>query len=374
MFEILESEQNKPFKIRGIAMKKNVLSANNKFYSGQLVESVVNKISNIIKKNGSYPITMMADHPTIGTNKTLSTIGKLTNIYLDGDNAIIEAEIANTSLGRDAQELIKGKFVEGLSIRASNGKFRKRYIDGKMVNDVLEMELKGVDLVTNPGVDGARITDIIESDQSDLNNIYISITEEVELKDDSFHIEEEEKSVKLSEATLQDLKNHRHDLYESVKNELKSVFESEFKVGELTESVNTLTTSNKELQESFDALKSEKEVLESELEATKSSLEEVQTELAQIKESEAKAQLEKHIAEKVATLKFAESINQKIKEKLEVLESIEQVDQVFESEVEFLNMVIKESTGVDIKGLGHTDNQDNQVNEEEDFINQVMES
>jgi hypothetical protein len=363
--DILEQEAGKPFKIKGIAMIKNSLSANGKFYSDKLVEGIVSKISGIIESNGSFPLSMMADHPGIVSNQTLSTVGKITAMYLEGDNAIIESEIANTSVGKDVQELIRGKFVEGLSIRASNGKFIERYIGDRLVNDVIEMDLKGVDLVVNPGVHGAKVLDIIESDNT--SNIFISIEENDNPNKDNNKGDPEMK-YDLMEATLELLKSKRPDLFESVKEDLKPVFESEFKLGEITESVNTLTTTNGDLQESVNTLTEDKKILEADLDAVKNSLLESENKLKAIEESEKRAKLDTHISESISKLKFADSVKEKLKEKVSVLESTEEIDSVLESEVSYLEMVIQESTGVNLSSKGHVE-KDIQESEDEKFIN-----
>lgn len=364
---ILEDEQNKPFKIKGIAMIKNSISKNGRHYSGKLVESTVDKIKSVIESKGSYPITMQADHPTGITNQTLSTVGKISAIYLEGDNAIIEAEIANTTLGKDVQELVRGGFVEGLSIRASKAKSVRKNISGQMVNDITEMELKGVDLVTNPGVDGARVIDILESSDS---STFISIIEE-----ETFE-KEEDNEVKLIEASLEDFKSKRPDLYESIKKELESSIKESFKVDELTESVNTLNsdklaleTTIKESEETINNLKESVNDLTTKLEESTNKLNE-------IKESEEKAKRDSHIASKISELKYADSVKSKIKEKLDVLESTEEIDKVLEQEVEYLNMIIKESTGVNVNHKGKTGENGSNSSEvqESEFIKLVMES
>lgn len=368
MFDILEQEANKPFKIKGIAMIKNSLSKNGRYYSDKLVESVVNKVKSVIEANGSYPLTMMADHPNPFTsNKTLSTVGKITDMYLEGDNAVIEAVIANTSVGKDVQELIKGQFVEGLSIRASKGKMKKRNINGKMVNDVMEMELNGVDLVVNPGVDGAKVTDVIESSE---DGVFISIEEEIQ--DIDINEGQEVKTVDLMEAKLADLREKRPDLVESLKQEFKPVFESEFKLDELQESINTLNKEKTELEGKLqESEKSLKEVQESEKDL-KTKLEESENKLKTIEESEKRAKLDAHIAEKIGELKFADSVKDKIKEKLSVLESEEEIDKVLEEEVQYLEAVIKESTGVGISGKGKRgENINENIDDDDEFVKLV---
>jgi hypothetical protein len=374
MFDIIqEALENKAFKFKGIAMIKDSVSGNGRRYGGELVENTVTAIKTILESAGSYPLSVMADHPGMVSNKTLTTVGKITDIYMEGNNAIIEAEIANTSIGKDVQELIRGKFVEGLSIRASKAKMKKVNIDGQIVNDVLEMELMGVDLVTNPGVKGARVLDILESTEH--SGVFISIEEE-EI------VNTEEDKMDYSKITLEELKQHRADLVNVLKDEFKPVIESELKVNELHESVDNLTIEKQGLSESLETLKTEKETLEADLTTAKTSLEEAQTQLKEIKEAEEaavkaaeKAKLDTHIAESIGALKFADSIKAKIKDKISVLESIEEVDAKIAEEVEFLNMVIKESTGVDLTGQGQTGNNGSQdVNEDEEFRRMVMES
>jgi hypothetical protein len=376
MFDILESEQGKPFKIRGIFMKKNSVSSKMFHYSDKLMEATVKKIQESLDNGGSYPINMMADHPSVASNKTLSIIGKITAAYIDGDNAIMEAEIANTSVGKDVQELIRGDFVKGLSIRANNPKIRNVNIGGKMVKDVLEMELRGVDLVPAPGVNGAGITDIIESDDGS-DSIFISI-EESEIEDVT-NVEEE------NTLDLKELKLKHPELIEALKGEFKQLFEDESKVTEL--------------QESFDALTSDKGVLETkltesetangvlttsvtdltaQLEAANLKLTESEAAVAVIQESEAKAKRDSHISDKLAGLKYADSVKSKLKEKVEVLESVEAIDALLESEVAYLDMIIKEST-TKPSGKGRTGDNGKgttkltKLEEEEAFINMVNE-
>lgn len=373
MFDIIqENVDNKSFKFKGIAMIKDSISGNGRRYSGALVESTVQNVKNVIEANGAYPLTVMADHPNgFTSNKTLTTVGKITDMYMEGNNAIIEAEIANTSVGKDVQELIRGKFVEGLSIRASKAKMKKMNIDGRSVNDVLEMELNGVDLVTNPGVKGARVLDILES--AEHSGVFISIAEE-EIVD----IEEEK--MDYSKITLEELKSQRKDLVESLKVEFKPVFESELKVNELQESVDNLTSDKTDLQNKVEESAQAHKELQESFDSQKLELEEAQKQLKEIKEAEEaakiaeeKAKREAHIAEAIAELKFADSVKTKIKEEVSALESVEEIDAKIAEKVEFLNMVIKESTGVDLSGQGHTgENSKNKKNDDQDFIDMVM--
>jgi chromosome segregation ATPase len=201
------------------------------------------------------------------------------------------------------------------------------------VNDVIEMDLKGVDLVVNPGVHGAKVLDIIESDNT--SNVFISIEESINPNKDNNKGDPEMK-YDLMEATLELLKSKRPDLFESVKEDLKPVFESEFKLGEITESVNTLTTTNGDLQESVNTLTEDKKILEADLDAVKNSLLESENKLKAIEESEKRAKLDTHISESISKLKFADSVKEKLKEKVSVLESTEEIDSVLESEVSYL--------------------------------------
>lgn len=375
-FDIIhESDEQKAFKFKGIAMIKNSISGNGRRYSGELVEGIVKTVKDIIESTGSYPLSVMADHPGIADNKTLTTVGKVVDMYMDGDNAIIEAEIANTTFGKDVQELIRGKFVEGLSIRASKAKMKKVNIDGRSVNDVLEMELNGVDLVTNPGVKGAKVLDILESDNS---GVYVSIENEEVIESN------EEDIMDYSKITLEELKAKRSDLIEGLKEEFKPVIESELGVNELTESVNNLETEKtdlevklKESEEKVTELTESVSTKETELGEVTTKLTEAQKELTEIKESEQKAIRDAHIAESISNLKFADSVKEKIKEELSTLESVEEIDTKLAEKVSFLNMVIKESTGIDLSGEGQTGEnggKDSKIAEEEEFRKMVREN
>jgi hypothetical protein len=381
MFDIIQESVNsegviKPFKFKGISMIKNSLSGNGRHYSDKLVEATVKNVKSIIEQNGSYPLTVMADHPGIASNKTLSTVGKITDMYLEGDNAIIEAEIANTSVGKDVQELIRGKFIEGLSIRASKAKMKKMYIGDKMVNDVLEMELNGVDLVTNPGVKGARVLDILESNEN--SGVFVSIEEEEIIEDKTNPYKED--IMDYSKLTLEELKKHRPDVIESLKLEHKPLFESEVGLNELQESVDNLKVEKSELEtklkESENGSKELQESLDTkdkEIKEATEKLEEAQGKLTEIEEAKAKAERDTHIAEAIGKLKFADSVKEKLKAKVEVLESVEAIDAKLAEEVEFLNMVIQESTGIN-PGKGRVGDNGDEIDEDEDFMNMVREA
>jgi hypothetical protein len=150
-------------KIRGTWLKKDSLSLNNRFYPAATVEAAVASAQRRIADGALPPIKMMSSHAAGDADSVYDTVGKLTKVWLDGDDAWYEGEIPNTSAGRDLAALLQGGFHDGVSLYAEGGsaEVAEGEMNGKRVSIVKKMELERLDHTVRPGVKSARNREVV---------------------------------------------------------------------------------------------------------------------------------------------------------------------------------------------------------------------
>lgn len=143
--------------IRGTAIVPGV-SLNRRLYTKELIGKLVNRAQARIA-DGKMPLTMLTHHAAEDDSSRI--VGRITKLRQAEDgSAKFEADIADTSHGRDIAALVTGDdpFLDGVSIRGWwLGDVRDVDHDGETVQTGDDLELDGLDFTKNPGVQGARI-------------------------------------------------------------------------------------------------------------------------------------------------------------------------------------------------------------------------
>jgi hypothetical protein len=146
-------------RIKGVMIAPGV-SKNGRLYSPKALKSAANRLTAKLQA-GDAPITMMTHHAA--GDDSIAIVGRVTKVKLQPDSTIrYEADIADTSAGRDIASLADGKFLEGVSIRgfwASNPRVEE--YNGQSVETADDLEIVGLDFTKNPGVNGARVDSVI---------------------------------------------------------------------------------------------------------------------------------------------------------------------------------------------------------------------
>lgn len=139
-------------KVSGRWAKVNSLSKNNNYYPRETIAKVIEKANKRIENPNAAPITILETHDDANHDSFRSILGKITRVYLDGDIAKYDGEIANTATGRDYVNLIRGGFACGSSLRAEKNSalVEAAQYKGKKVRRVLEFELGGIDCTKRP--------------------------------------------------------------------------------------------------------------------------------------------------------------------------------------------------------------------------------
>ncbi len=135
----------------GVFLKSGIVSRNGYYYP----EEVVKKFVTQINENKDMPITMWTSH--FPPDSILYTVGRVENAWYDEDTktAWFKAKLANTTIGRDVQQLIKGGFVKGVSIRYIPVTYTEdEEMDALVIQDAI---LLGIDFAGMPSVPMARV-------------------------------------------------------------------------------------------------------------------------------------------------------------------------------------------------------------------------
>lgn len=146
----------KPMLIMGKAAKVGV-TANNRFYSKKLWQTVIPKAMEKIKKS---TLLGQVDHPMPeGSSGQLSQIGvKFIQLDLDDNYLTYKAEILDTPSGKTLKQLLAGGVRVGVSTRGF-GQSKEGKIDGQecKIIDEADYDLAAIDFVLDPAVAEAGI-------------------------------------------------------------------------------------------------------------------------------------------------------------------------------------------------------------------------
>ena len=184
--EISESmASSKAAIIRGIFIKPGV-SKNRRMYTRENIGKAVERMKQQLASGDGMPITMATSHGAAFKDDALSTVGRVTKVeQLADGSAAFEAEIANTTQGRDVAALATGKFIKGVSIRGEwmGNLETKQAGDGEEAVTAPDLKILGIDFTHSPGVEGAEIqyAALAESFASDSQYNIIESTEPVEI-------------------------------------------------------------------------------------------------------------------------------------------------------------------------------------------------
>jgi len=147
--------------VSGTAIRPGI-SRNNRLYTPQAIGRMVERANERLAE-GDMPLTTLTHHEA-GDDST-RIVGRITRINQEADgSASYEAEIADTSHGRDILGLVSGDSpaLKGVSIRGAwVGPVRREAGPGGVALEAGDdLELHGLDYTHKPGVPGAGIESV----------------------------------------------------------------------------------------------------------------------------------------------------------------------------------------------------------------------
>lgn len=150
------SEDSKNLFLKGIFMQADIQNRNKRIYPLHEMCQAVASANKMISENGG--IFGEADHPN-SLNINIDRISHvITELYMDGTNAIGKAKILDTPMGKIVKELTKTGVKIGVSSRGT-GQVNE---DGVVEN----FQIVSVDVVVNPSAMGATPSSIYENLQT----------------------------------------------------------------------------------------------------------------------------------------------------------------------------------------------------------------
>src|ERR1035437_4837395 len=150
------------------------VSKNKRLYTRENIGKAVERMNVKLQSGSELPLTMFSSHRQADTDDTLMTIGRLTKVTQEDDGSgTFEADIANTTAGRDMAALVTpvNPYIKGLSIR---GQWMSQPItietDGVQTTTADDLDVFGIDWTGRPGVEGAQITYAALAESVGVNN------------------------------------------------------------------------------------------------------------------------------------------------------------------------------------------------------------
>jgi hypothetical protein len=177
--------------IRGTLLKPGV-SKNKRLYTAENIKTAAEFAKSDMAAGKT--LNMYTTHDAAAKDDPMALVGKFTKIWQETNgNLSFEADVPNTTTGRDYANLTAGGYQRTISIRGGWGSTPTiEDYDGQKVLTAPSLRLGGADGTASPGVEGASIEGIdflesfVESDGNFDPSIFSEITESVQVTVEPF--------------------------------------------------------------------------------------------------------------------------------------------------------------------------------------------
>lgn len=204
--------------VRGTFMRPGV-SKNKRLYTAEAIARAVERMQEQLDSPEGLPLTMATSHGAAYLDDALSLVGRVTAVRLNEDgSAAFEADIANTTQGRDVAMLVSGDnpFLKSISIRGEwLADVETVEHEGQKVTTSKDFKVSGIDFTSRPGVTGANIEDVeLVTESASLNpNIILESFEDFEITEE---LMEDPRLTASANISVADFKEKFSDFIESL--------------------------------------------------------------------------------------------------------------------------------------------------------------
>lgn len=156
------------------------VSKNKRLYTKENIGKAVARMNESIQSGKGLKLNMATSHAKAYEDDALSTVGIITKVWQEEDgSAKFDADILNTSRGRDIAVGAVGGALKGISIRGGwmSAPVKVEY-ESETVTTSSDMSVVGIDFTHRPGVEGAEVeyASFVESvEKNDPNAIFESL-------------------------------------------------------------------------------------------------------------------------------------------------------------------------------------------------------
>lgn len=156
--------------LHGIFMQAEQRNRNGRIYPLSEMVAAVNAMNEHIKQYGG--LVGELDHPSDRLTVAMDRVSHvITEIYMDGNNAIGKAKLLDTPMGLIAKEIAKSGVRYGVSSRGTGAVNESGYVSG--------FKIVTIDIVSTPSAHGAMPNTIYESVMDYKNGKIMSLAEAV---------------------------------------------------------------------------------------------------------------------------------------------------------------------------------------------------
>lgn len=142
-------------------LEDDAISLNGRQYPREAVDRLVQSAQLQLSDPGALPLTCYLSHDDADQDRTRDLVGRITKVWREGNKAYASIDIPGTTAGRDVVTLVEGKYINSLSLRATNAEMK---IDKNRTFPQVggaNLQLLGIDFTTSPGLPAvARITNL----------------------------------------------------------------------------------------------------------------------------------------------------------------------------------------------------------------------
>lgn len=160
-----------PMVVRFRATRVNTLNENNRVYPDAVMSDAVERANAAYVKQGRmigespHPKAIKAPSGKIVFDTRLeNSVIKVTNLFKDGADVFLDAEVLNTQKGRDLRAMLRQKAWPGISMRALGDSVR-REVNGVMADVATYLDIQSFDVVMNPATDGCGALAVLTDSQ-----------------------------------------------------------------------------------------------------------------------------------------------------------------------------------------------------------------
>jgi len=163
-------------RIKSFFLEDDAISLNGRQYPREAVDRLIQSAQVQLSNPDALPLTCYLSHDDADRDATKNIVGKITDIGREGNKAYAYIDIPDTTAGRDAATLVRGKYIKSQSLRASGAEMRLDRDHPFPLVSGNNLKLEGIDFTTTPGLPQvARIADIQESHEPQkINEIFHS--------------------------------------------------------------------------------------------------------------------------------------------------------------------------------------------------------
>jgi Zn-finger nucleic acid-binding protein len=164
-------EKKGPMVVRFKATKVNVINDNNRLYPNEVMTDAVDRSKKSYVETGK--MVGETPHPksfkgkngqVVFDTKLENSVIKGRNLFMKNGEVFLDAEILETTKGKDLKVLIDQKVPVGISMRAL-GNSVQRNINGKVVDIATFLDIQSFDIVMNPATEGCGVVEVLTDSQ-----------------------------------------------------------------------------------------------------------------------------------------------------------------------------------------------------------------